>query len=379
MTSATPCATSSCTNAVAERPRYYPRQLITADDLMLEQEYFRNKMRRHNRLLHGWGVVCGAKVCPAPAGGGGAGTSSFDSWKVVVTPGYVLGPYGDEIVLDCCLTVDLRTSGTSGMTGDPCVQPVDPWCSDVFVSREPAAPLYVAVKYQECKTRPIRVQPIGCGCDDNACEYSRFQDGYEIGILTSCPDANAAPPDISDVGKGGASVCPDCPTQPWVVLAKVLMDADGMITTIDNCECRRIVLSFGSFWWQCQSGKVVIKSITPADTNANTQAIPQGTTGFVLDVALQLQHASGKTPTVTADLGPGVTVTSFTLNKTADGAVLTIDVLRDAVLGPRTLTVTTDAGSEAAVENAITVVVGSPPAAAGALDATVALPGAAKN
>jgi hypothetical protein len=50
----------------AERPRYFPRQLITADDLILEQEYFRNKRRRHNRLRLGRGVRC--EGLPATAG-----------------------------------------------------------------------------------------------------------------------------------------------------------------------------------------------------------------------------------------------------------------------------------------------------------------------
>ena len=37
-----------------ERMRYFPRQLLTADDMRTEQEYFREKMRRHNRYLVGW-------------------------------------------------------------------------------------------------------------------------------------------------------------------------------------------------------------------------------------------------------------------------------------------------------------------------------------
>ena len=57
-------STRSCTDSVVELPRYYPRQLITPDDLTLEQDYFLARHRRHNRLLHGWGVVCGALVCP---------------------------------------------------------------------------------------------------------------------------------------------------------------------------------------------------------------------------------------------------------------------------------------------------------------------------
>ena len=79
-----------------ERVRYFTRQLITPDDLTLEQEYFRNKLRRHNRFLHGWGVVCGCIVRPAynPSSG------TNDPWMVRISPGYVLGPYGDEILVE---------------------------------------------------------------------------------------------------------------------------------------------------------------------------------------------------------------------------------------------------------------------------------------
>ena len=45
-----------------ERTRYYAGQLVGPDDLTEDQRYFRERLRRHNRLLHGWGVVCGARV-----------------------------------------------------------------------------------------------------------------------------------------------------------------------------------------------------------------------------------------------------------------------------------------------------------------------------
>lgn len=144
-----------------EYPRFFPRQLITPDDLNLVLEYFRNKLRWHNRLLHGWGVVCGAKVCPVVTADG-----SVEPWKVKVTPGNILGPYGDEILIDCERIIDLRSSGVTGVTGEPCVEVPDPWCSEVFVPCEQTGSRYVAVKYKECLARPVRVQPVGCGCDE---------------------------------------------------------------------------------------------------------------------------------------------------------------------------------------------------------------------
>ena len=249
----TGCVDMVCDRGVAELPRFFPRQLITSDDLTLEQEYFRNKLRMHNRMLHGWGVVCGAQVCMVPRANGN-GNGEFEPWKVYVKPGYILGPCGDEIVIDCARIVDLRTSGVTGISGEPCVDAVDPWCVEVF-EREGPDTLYVAVRYRQEATRPVRVQPGGCGCDDTRCENSRWRDGYEIKVLNYCPHEDDGVPPIFDDLFDEAPIpsCPEPPAEPWVGLAKIELDADGVISRIDNCVCRRLVLSHATFWWQCEA------------------------------------------------------------------------------------------------------------------------------
>lgn len=247
----TGCADMVCDRGVAELPRFFPRQLITSDDLTLEQEYFRNKLRMHNRMLHGWGVVCGAQVCMVPRANGN-GNGEFEPWKVYVKPGYILGPCGDEIVIDCARIVDLRTSGVTGISGEPCVDAVDPWCVEVF-EREGPDTLYVAVRYKQEATRPVRVQPGGCGCDDTRCENSRWRDGYEIKVLDYCPHEDEEPPIFDDLfEEAPIPPCPPAPEDPWVGLAKIELDADGVISRIDNCTCRRMVLSHANFWWTCE-------------------------------------------------------------------------------------------------------------------------------
>src|SRR2546425_986364 len=94
-----------CESTVLCRPRYFPRQLITPEEMMLEAQYFRDKLRRHNRLMHGWGVVCGAVVCRVPKCNQPETNQSksgpeYEPWKVLVKPGYILGPCGDEIILE---------------------------------------------------------------------------------------------------------------------------------------------------------------------------------------------------------------------------------------------------------------------------------------
>jgi hypothetical protein len=112
--------------------------------------------------------------------------------------------------------------------------------------------VHVAVRYLELPSRPVRVQPVGCGCDDSPCEYSRWRDGYEICVLDDCPSSHEAkPPAFASVPSGALPDCPPMPSDPWVVLAAVEFDAEGTIAPIHHCACRRQVASFAGFWWKC--------------------------------------------------------------------------------------------------------------------------------
>jgi hypothetical protein len=312
MKTETICQVTPCDRGVAERPRYYARQLITSDDLTLEQEYFRNKLRAHNRMLHGWGVVCGAHVCPYRGADG-----NYQPWEVVVEPGYILGPYGDEIVIDRKRVIPLRTAGVSGATGDSNMETVDPWCSEVYVPRSLTGDLFVAVRYRECQARPVRVQPVGCSCEDNPCEYSRLQDGYEISVLDHCPEGEIPDPRsistteeilsyLQSIGlMSGPDIpcttCLPCPPEPWVVLAKVTVDNDGVITQIDNCECRRRVISFACSALRCHTDMPSVTSIAPDHAEQGKE------------VQLKIK-GSGFKDGMKVNLGPGIAVKSAKLD-----------------------------------------------------------------
>jgi hypothetical protein len=345
-------STSPCANSVAELPRYYPRQLITPADLTLEQDYFRDRLRRHNRLLHGWGVVCGALVCPVSVTNAD-GAVSLSPWVVQVQPGYILGPYGDEILIDCPRTVDVRTQGVSGVTGETCIDAPDPWCTEVFTPPTTTTPTvyYIAVSYMQSMTRPMRVQPVGCGCDDSSCEYSRWHDGYQIGVLPKCPPCNQPgdnnPPltDFQQFIKGGIPSCPDCSCGSWVGLAAVTVNADGTIAQIDNCSCRRLVVSFANSWWRCTDTLCCL-----AVTNAPVQLTPGApnqqviVTGSNLNAKATFSFPSASGVTVKTATGAGTSVT------------LSVVVASGAPTGTYGLTVTNPAdGSTAIVANAITV------------------------
>ncbi len=211
--------------ATLERVRHFPRQLLTVDDMDTDQDYFREKLRRHNRFLHGWGVVCGLEVLPAPA--------EDACWRVRITPGYALGPYGDEIFVPDPVYVDLAKCGPAGIT-DPC-EPDMALLRDVQTA---GTILYIAIKYEECLASPVRAMTASCDCDEVACEYSRIRDSFHIDCLTALPQSHQQPrlPLLCDLRKeNGLPACPPCPTDPWVVLAMVQLPGQRQTSVnIDN-------------------------------------------------------------------------------------------------------------------------------------------------
>jgi hypothetical protein len=246
MTGSCECGCTSTDEAQLERVRYFPRQLITPDDLTQEQEYFRAKMRRHERLMHGWGIVCGMEVVK---------NDKVPS-EVVIKSGYVVGPYGDGIVNEGDLIVDMYKEGLDG-SALLCGDLADPWCAEVRISRAAGQKFYLAIKYAECPTRPVRAYPsgCGCGCQEGDCQYSRTRDSFAVKLLTELPAAYVNAPTSpfpslpSPCGQDGKGrPCPTCPTDPWVILADVTLDAAGAVDKIDLTANRRYVMSFADYF-----------------------------------------------------------------------------------------------------------------------------------
>ncbi|MEP6729367.1 MAG: hypothetical protein ABJE10_01955 [bacterium] len=283
---ATPC--TSCQGGGdlrgLERTRFFPRQIVTPDDLTQDQIYFREKSKRHNRMLHGWGVVCGACV-----------RRGATDCEVIIEPGYVLGPFGDEIVIDRDTVVDICKLGAGEQDGC-CGDELDPWCSDVK-SNCAQGTLYLAVKYSECKARPVRGGGgCGCGCDESDCEFSRIRDSYTLKLLRDLPAGYTTPmkpPALATIDPcrrpRTARVCPPCPDDPWVILADIAIDANCKVQNVNCFTHRRYVVSFAEAFFACAgtsavpgAGFLISKQTTTAVTDTmRMMAMMSGTTNLV--------------------------------------------------------------------------------------------------
>ena len=73
-----------------KRPRFFKSQFLELRDFEDEQTYHLEMLRRHNRGLHGWGIVRdGLQV-----------TLSSDKTGLLISPGSAIDNQGQEIVLD---------------------------------------------------------------------------------------------------------------------------------------------------------------------------------------------------------------------------------------------------------------------------------------
>ena len=69
-----------------KRLRFFAGQVLTAESLELERQYSREKLKRHNRTLHGFGIVSGLIVF-------------VKTGTIIVEPGLALDCEGNELVV----------------------------------------------------------------------------------------------------------------------------------------------------------------------------------------------------------------------------------------------------------------------------------------
>jgi hypothetical protein len=75
-----------------QRPNFFSGKLLTAEDLAQEQQYLLDKFKRHNRTLHGFGIVSGLKV-------------STRAGQINITAGFALDCEGNELTVSCAQSI----------------------------------------------------------------------------------------------------------------------------------------------------------------------------------------------------------------------------------------------------------------------------------
>lgn len=243
-----------------KRARYFHGMLMTERDFREEQIYHDEKRKLLNRMLHGWGVVCGLKISAA----------SPANSRIIIEPGLALDCAGNEIIVCEPRVID------AGQVLKACA-PADKssLCQPCTGAKEDetdqSKKWYVVIRYYETPSDPVPTYSPGCGCDQKTCDYSRTKEGFCIDLIPAKDLAVPCPKPLPKTGGkceelGNASdeakrkfICEDllmpcpgsCCDHPQVVLGSIDFSTASMnapvVTTlmINNWDCRKYVITFG--------------------------------------------------------------------------------------------------------------------------------------
>jgi hypothetical protein len=204
--------TDGCGYVAVERNRYFTGKSMMARDFWADQHYFLSRHRLHNRLMHGWGIVCGLNVIRHPS-------PDCERW-VVVRGG---------IAFDCCgreLIVAKDRAFELPLPADD--EDQTEW-----------RPFVLCLEYAECEIEPVPLLYTDCnggaGCENGTLVPNRvreephrairYLDELDEGCWRAPETGMDVPcrPDCDDElpAKGLGCVEPYCPCGGCVPLALI--------------------------------------------------------------------------------------------------------------------------------------------------------------
>lgn len=238
------------------RNHYFYGKLLDVFHLELETDYMNAKRWLLNRMVTGWGVVCGLDVHPVQDGG-----------AICVTSGVALDPWGREIVVPAdsravplpeILTERKKRRDEDYVRQyDSLERQHNPKQEEPEEEKE-ADEYHVVLCYHDCETNPVPV--LAGGCDEEmACAASLIEERYRIEIRPGHVDPislwDCRIPDAITRGDLNYDVlvrwvtdnCPELPDDPCVPLAnlRVWQGEDGPYCEQDEIDIniRQLALS----------------------------------------------------------------------------------------------------------------------------------------
>jgi hypothetical protein len=202
-----------CATSQFERNNYFYGKQFTVRDLLQEQSYFNDKRYLVNRMVLGWGVVCGLEV-----------SWNKDKRKLEIGPGLALDCCGHEILVcdtkylsfdddddDCCFEQDSKREGK-------------------FV---------LCLEYDECRAEPVDLPAAGCD-ETGKTEFNRIRDSYKLRLKSwdeACPREPRDEIDCPDNYKHNAEGSPDSPNCKTPTIHDYVCDRLKTCHECEPCDC----------------------------------------------------------------------------------------------------------------------------------------------
>lgn len=151
-------APKNCDKLMRQRMNYFTGRHLAARDFNDEQSYHRSHRYLHNRMLHGWGVLCGLEVTQH---------DQDDCRHKYVR-------IGSGLAIDCCGREIVV--GRAACCGDD--QPEIPW--DQYDRARPW--LLLCLSYHECGIEPVPViyGEGDCSTEKTQTKFARYEEGWEL-------------------------------------------------------------------------------------------------------------------------------------------------------------------------------------------------------
>jgi hypothetical protein len=207
-----------------KRVNYTFGLVLGVEEFVQSDTYFLAKHHTENRLLHGYGTVCGLSVV----------TQTAPVLEVQVTPGWAVNPRGQEIKVPqlMCLQVDSWLATNLAALQSAVAQSVPPATLN----------LCVVLCYRECKTDVVPIPGEPCRTQSSSMAPSRIADSFDLML---CLDQTTSPPLSSPPGSSAASgLCLTAPAQLEddsvralaALLAEFQISSSGPYLTLDQVE-----------------------------------------------------------------------------------------------------------------------------------------------
>ncbi len=154
------------THIAQERNRYFTGKYMTARDFSAEQDYYLSHKRAHNRMFHGWGILCGLSVKPH------WNVTCQDHW-VQITAGVALDCYGREIYVNDVHYVELPLPPKQP-ENDTTSHFIEPDDGSVYLED-----FFLCLQYTETYIEQVGALT-GDHCDPSYTEANRIREEYAI-------------------------------------------------------------------------------------------------------------------------------------------------------------------------------------------------------
>jgi len=155
-----------------KRVRPFNGMMLSEEDYRLEQAYFREKIKLHNRL-HGYGVVCGLQIEKIEVTTEELAQNSDKAYSIRLHSGMAIDWNGQEIIVcedrdvnlrKCISDIALKKSGKCQGSTDP-------------------IKMVVGIKYDERPGEPQAIFAPHCGNGEKTVEFSRTCESYNVHLF----------------------------------------------------------------------------------------------------------------------------------------------------------------------------------------------------